>query len=282
MERIMKNDVRIAILLSTYNGERYIAEQIESLVNQTYKNIIIHVRDDCSTDNTYSIVKDYSLRFSNIVLHEDNKIRLGGSQSFLWLLSKVNEKYYMFCDQDDVWFDSKVKLSFESIRCVESYESNCAIVVHTDLVVVDESLGVINKSFWAYQGLQICAMKNKYLPFKNYVTGCTMIINSAAKMESLKFAHKNIIHDYLIALAVDSVGGRIVSLPISTIFYRQHSNNVVGAIKRLSICEKVIRLCLLPDLMKIRNQYVVLKEIYSMSLIAFIFLKFMHILKFGR
>ena len=100
----------IAILMSTYNGERYLREQIDSLLNQTYKDWKLYIRDDGSTDETISIIESYVNDYPDlIVLLKDDLGNLGSARSFMRILSVVDADYYMFCDQDDVWLPNKVK-----------------------------------------------------------------------------------------------------------------------------------------------------------------------------
>ena len=99
---------KVAILMSTYNGEKYLKEQIESLLAQTYGNIEIYIRDDGSKDNTIKIIKNYKEKYNNIVLKEGKNI--GFINSFFELLNLCNDAdYYAYCDQDDVWMNDKIE-----------------------------------------------------------------------------------------------------------------------------------------------------------------------------
>lgn len=91
---------KVAVIMSTYNGERFIKEQLDSILNQTYKNLEIVVRDDGSKDGTVQIVKEYMKTYPNIVLHEGEN--LGFIKSFFELLNLVEADYYSYADQDDV------------------------------------------------------------------------------------------------------------------------------------------------------------------------------------
>ncbi|HOV15546.1 MAG TPA: glycosyltransferase, partial [Spirochaetota bacterium] len=109
---------KINILMSTYNGEKYLKEQLDSLLNQTYKNIKIYIRDDGSSDNTLNILKEYN---------KENKINLfvgeniGFVKSFFWLIKNSdNADYYSFSDQDDVWFPGKLE---KAINLLNKYDS---------------------------------------------------------------------------------------------------------------------------------------------------------------
>lgn len=281
---ILSDNPTIAILLSTYNGESYISTQIESLINQISSgiNIQIHIRDDGSCDKTNSILKEFYLKYNNITIYDDRQERLGAGKSFFWLLSKVNANYYMFCDQDDVWFCNKVQLSYEVMRCAENLEVVRPIVVHSDLVVVDEHLSILHKSFWKYQSLNLDENSTKYLPYRNYLTGCTMMINSASKDLVSKYWHLNSMHDHLIAMVIDSFGGEIISIPVATIYYRQHSMNLIGAVKRQSFIDKSLRILKFPRISSSFKHFKLIKTIYSKGLIDYLIGRVVCIVKFGR
>ena len=100
------SDKKVAVLLSTYNGEKYVGAQIHSILTQNYKNIEIVVRDDGSKDKTVEIIKEYMQKYSNIVLHQGEN--LGFIKSFFELLKYEDADYYAFADQDDIWLPNKI------------------------------------------------------------------------------------------------------------------------------------------------------------------------------
>ena len=107
----------VAILMSTYNGERYLREQIDSLLNQTYKDWKLYIRDDKSTDGTVSIIEGYVRVYPDqIVYKSDGFGNLGAGCSFMQLLSSIDSDYYMFCDQDDVWMEDKIERTYLYLR----------------------------------------------------------------------------------------------------------------------------------------------------------------------
>ena len=107
------------ILLATYNGEKFLKEQINSLLDQSYKNWKLLIRDDMSTDCTMAILSDYISKYPDkIKLLKSNK-RLGPCQSFNYLLQKSDSDYVMFCDQDDIWLPEKIELSLKKMRSLE-------------------------------------------------------------------------------------------------------------------------------------------------------------------
>ena len=127
---------KIDILLATYNGEKYVAEQIESILNQTYKNFNLIISDDNSSDNTPKILEDYAKKDSRIILNLQEK-NLGVVKNIEFLLKQVQNEYYMLSDQDDVWLEQKVEKSLETLK------NENADLVFGDLEIVDENGKVI-------------------------------------------------------------------------------------------------------------------------------------------
>lgn len=221
--------MKVDILMGTYNGEKYLSNQIESLLNQSYKNWKLIIRDDGSTDNTIKIILKYIEKYPNkITIIQDNKKGLGPKDNFLELLKYSNEDYIMFCDQDDIWLPHKIKVSLEKIMDIEE---NKPALVHSDLKVVDENLNIISKSFWKYANIDYKIQNTNRLIVQNNVTGCTVIINR--KLKNLvvgKFFNRSIMHDWVIAI-VASLFGKIEYIEDQTILYRQHGSNKIGAKK---------------------------------------------------
>ena len=217
-------DKKVDILLATYNGEKYLREQLDSILAQDYNDFNLIISDDCSTDSTREILEDYEKKDDRIrVIYQQNN--MGSNKNFEFLLSQVSSKYYMFSDQDDVWNKDKVKLSLETI------EKNDLDLVYTDLEVVNEDLVTVNKSF--NKKMKLIRKQRKFNDFRleylyNCVTGCTMICKSENLKYILPFPEtKNILHDYWIAL-ITSINGKIYYLDVPTLKYRQHVNNQVG------------------------------------------------------
>ena len=219
---------RVDILISTYNGEEYLKEQLDSIFNQSYQNFRVILRDDNSTDNTLNIAKEY-----NLEILESNK-NLGAKKSFeellKYALTHSDSNYFMFCDQDDIWDEDKVRKSIEMMVYLENLNNNNPILIHSDLRVVDKKLNLINNSFFRYSKINPHIRSFNRLLMQNTVTGCTMIINRKLAQISLPIANDAIMHDWWIALVATQFG-MIYTIKESTISYRQHSNNEVGAVK---------------------------------------------------
>lgn len=218
----------VAILLSTYNGKLYLAEQLDSIINQTFKNWNLYIRDDGSSDGTQEIIKKYVKIDSRIIyLEKESKENLGVKKSFFSLLERVDSQYYFFCDQDDFWMENKVQ---DTLDFLKEHEGNgIPTCVHTDLRIVDKELNEIYSSMIESQQLEVNDSLTNLL-VQNSVTGCTLALNNELKKKLPKNVNidKIIMHDWWIAL-VGSVFGKVVLLEKQTILYRQHGNNEVGA-----------------------------------------------------
>ncbi|MBU1715693.1 MAG: glycosyltransferase, partial [Proteobacteria bacterium] len=149
-----KNFTQIEILLSTYNGGKYLREQLDSLLAQTCNDWVLLVRDDGSSDDTVIILEEYRTRHpEKIGIVSGGKKRLGACASFAFLLAQSTAPYVMFCDQDDVWLPEKVEVTFESMLSAESKMPGLPVLVHADMYVTDNVMSVIAESFWRYQNL---------------------------------------------------------------------------------------------------------------------------------
>lgn len=220
----------VDILVATYNGEKYIRQQLDSILNQTYSKIKIFISDDCSTDNTKNILKEYEGKYDNIKVTYKNE-NCGCISNFEFLMQQVEDEYYAFSDQDDVWYSDKVEKSLKKLKDENSD------LVFTDLEVVDEDLNTINNSFNTMMGKigkirkSVSKMEFEYL--YNSITGCTILAKSSmiSKILPLPKNSKYVIHDSWVGLAT-SINGKVCYLDEATVKYRQHGDNQVGANRR--------------------------------------------------
>ncbi|MDB0051364.1 glycosyltransferase family 2 protein [Gammaproteobacteria bacterium] len=230
---------KIAVLLSTYNGENFLGEQLDSLLAQSHKNFILIVRDDGSRDRTVSILESYAGDHpERIHLISRDGVNMGASASFAFLADYVLKSkellglksiYMMFCDQDDTWFPEKIEKLLAAMLATEADNgSTLPIIVHSDLEVVSEQNMVIAKSLISYQGLEIERNSFPNLVISNLVTGCTALINEPLAEKALPIPEKAIMHDWWLAL-VATAFGKLVYLDTPLVHYRQHGNNTIGA-----------------------------------------------------
>jgi len=217
--------MNVSILLSTYNGERYLKSQLDSLFAQTYKDIRIIVRDDGSVDNTLDILKSYDITLVEI------KNNLGAKESFSYLLDysvkNTNSEYFMFCDQDDVWEDDKIAKTLAKMQDMEKKYGDIPLLVHTDLKVVDEYMNTIDGSFWNHEFISPQYNSLNRLLMQNTITGCTVMINRNLAELVSPMPTESIMHDWWIGL-VASKFGKIAYIDESLIKYRQHDSNSIG------------------------------------------------------
>ena len=222
---------KVIVLLSTYNGGKYLSEQLDSLVAQKGVDVGILVRDDGSTDTTVGVLDKWQEKGLLTWYSSGN---IGPGKSFMDLLKKApSGAYYAFCDQDDVWLPEKLHLTMEKMKAVEEANPDKPVIVHTDMYVVDEKLEMIHESFWRSSGLRPDILRTfPYLCVCNSVNGCTIVMNSAARELILeKYVEQElIIHDVISALTVSYYGGIIDYVEAPTVLYRQHCSNVVGAV----------------------------------------------------
>lgn len=218
----------VAILLATYNGERYLREQIDSLYEQTFRDWSVYVHDDGSTDQTCHILKEYAAKHDNFFIL-DYPAQHGAKDNFLSLLQAVNADHYLFCDQDDKWRADKIEKQITKISEIEHDHPGKAALVFSDLSVVDGELNPIGESMWRQERIY----PEHLTTFDEggaleFVTGCTMLFNKQAKDVVVFPADKAVMHDIWIALCVLRSGGIVSAIYEPLVYYRQHGNNVLG------------------------------------------------------
>ena len=220
----------IAILMATYNSDRYISEQLDSILSQTYPNWHLYIHDDGSTDNTQEILLRYVKANSSKITILDYLPQGNAYANFMSLLSRVEAPLYMFSDHDDVWHNDKVAKSYEAYNRQKILTTERPIIVHSDLCVVDENLHVINPSFWQMAGIHPEMFERKDSRITNIVTGCTMLFDNLTKQCAIgRTPYGAPLHDEWITLCACANGGVVVPVCESLIEYRQHGDNTLGA-----------------------------------------------------
>ena len=230
---IENNNGLVEILLATYNGEKYITEQINSIRAQSYKNWILSINDDGSTDTTMAIVKSAANNEPRINLKSLSNNRYGAAGNFLALLADSSASYIMFCDQDDIWYPNKIALEMDAIRTAEAlYGTDVPLLVFTDSSIVDKELKVINPSRSSTVPFKPDNVSLAQLIISNVAQGCSILINRPLVKKMLLYPLPDVfvMHDYW-AIVLAAIFGKVKYLPISTLSYRQHESNVWGASK---------------------------------------------------
>ena len=226
----MHSTDKIAILMATYNGEKYICQQIDSILSQTCKDWELYIHDDGSTDNTIAAVESYVEKYPNKIHLIDGKSTGGAKYNFFYLFGQVEAPYYMTCDQDDVWLDKKIELTYDKMLTIEN-KADVPCLVYTELRVVDSELNTIADTMSEYQSLDCHKRTINQFILQNSVTGCTMMVNMALrdKMLHITDIDNTIMHDWWAAL-VAAQFGKTAFIDEPTILYRQHGDNSLGAL----------------------------------------------------
>lgn len=225
------NEQKVAVIMSTYNGERYVSEQIESIFKQSgVRNVSIKlfVRDDGSSDATLGIVRKLQKQY-NIQIVENQGINLGVKQSFFVLLDFVTEyDYVFFSDQDDIWPENKVQVY---LKYFKEYNSG-PVGIYSDGYVSDANAKPTDVKLSEYFRWSSVIPDYEYLLYGYIVTGATFAINQATLTEIQSIPRNWIseinMHDSFIAEFVALIG-TIVRIDEPLLYYRQHASNVIGA-----------------------------------------------------
>lgn len=218
---------KAAVLLSTYNGERYLREQLDSILAQTGVELTLYIRDDGSSDRTLEIIEEYQKEHSCIVFSGGDNLGVGNSFMQLVYDAPDDFDYYSFSDQDDIWLENKL------IKAIETIKDRKGPALYTS-----------NQLLVDGRGNEI-AMRHRFSPCTSYMqilcnnllSGCTMVWNHPLqtilkdeKRRPSRMLLEKRIHDVWVAM-IAAVTGEIVFDPDAYIMYRQHENNVVGVRK---------------------------------------------------
>ena len=227
---------KIEILLATYNGEKYVGEQIDSIINQTYNNWELLIRDDNSKDRTLEILKEYEKKDKRIKVIEDKKGNLGFVKNFEELLNNSKEDWIMFSDQDDYWLENKIEKYVAILNTSSEDILKKPMLIHSNSFICDDNLEIIKDEFINSK------IANKYneddFYFAYFVQGSTVLINRAIIDLALPFSKNVTVHDRYFHLLAEFLGKRIF-INESLIKYRQHSNNKIGA--KSSVISKILK-----------------------------------------
>lgn len=221
---------KVEILLATHNGDRYLQAQLDSLIGQSYRDWRLKVRDDASTDSTREILARFAEANPQVSPTLQMTDQRGGAKNnFGSLLDTAEGDYFLFADQDDVWLPYKIEHLMARVKELEAANPGKPILIHSDLMVANAQLKPLAASFWQYQGLKPQGGSDfKRLLIENCVTGCASLFNRRLLELARPLPHEAIMHDWWLAL-VASAFGVIDALPETTLLYRQHGHNNVGA-----------------------------------------------------
>lgn len=210
--------MKVSVLMSTYNGEKYLEEQIKSIINQKGVDVFLTIRDDGSRDNTRNILDKYS-KINNIkVIFGEN---IGYRKSFLWLLDNSGvADFYAFADQDDIWEKNKIKVAINKLNL---YNNSKGKLYTSALKCVDKDLNYMHTQ--SFKGLKLTF----YSEFvRHRFAGCTYVFDNnlrekclgASEISGLEYGH-----DAFVCLMCWLSGGLVIYDPNSYILFRRHGNN---------------------------------------------------------
>jgi glycosyltransferase involved in cell wall biosynthesis len=209
------------VVLATYNGEKYIAEFMASLVAQSYRDFDIMVSDDCSTDRTTSIIESFQSELSISILR--NFENVGPSLNFCRAINMAAGQFVAFADQDDHWHPDKL---FLMVNLMKTFESSVPRLVFCDLEIVDENLDRISALFFSDKKSSTCGHIEDFI-ISNHIPGCAMLINRSLLKLGMPVPSLFKMHDWWFAI-IAAAFGAITFLDRPLVRYRQHANNAIG------------------------------------------------------
>lgn len=228
---VVKMKKRCLIMMTSYNGEKYISEQINTIINQTYKNWQLIIQDDGSTDKTLDIINKYVKTDSRISLYKNNDNH-GAYCNFHSLIKKCKKlepyDYYMFADHDDAWMTNKMQKMIAF--CEKKSNKNIPTLVYADMKMTDENGVITDESF--NKALGITYKNSVSTFFSQDVYGCNTFLNyklfeMVPSIDTNDKMCKRIPHDaYFMKFA--ALKGKLLYLDEPLMLYRRHGNNVTS------------------------------------------------------
>jgi len=229
--------------MATFNGEPYLAQQIDSLLEQTIQDFVLFINDDCSTDNTVQIARDYATKHPDKIFVSQSKANTGNAKhNFVEMMATHKNDYVMLCDQDDVWLPNKIETTLGKMKEMEQKHTiTTPLLVHTDLTVVDQNLNVINPSYRQATSRKYGRTAINQVLILNNASGCTIMYNRA--LSDLLVDKPNFceVHGWWLQI-VAAYLGEIGHVDEPTILYRQHGKNSIGAKDTRTLTYKVRQL----------------------------------------
>lgn len=218
--------MNISIGLAVYNGEQFLVQQLQSLISQSIKPFEIVIVNDCSTDGSELIIRQFD--FGGIpVRFINNDQNLGVIATFRKILTICEGDFIALCDQDDIWLPNKLELCLNEFNFLNPKQP---CVVFSDLTLIDKDGNVIEDSLYKSWGINPKSYSIKSILFDNVIVGCTVLINREMRDLLISIPLGIVMHDYWIALIAYSFGDyRFVDVP--TILYRSHNASVTSKIK---------------------------------------------------
>lgn len=227
--------VKVSIAMATYNGERFLRKQLDSLFSQTRRPDEVVVCDDNSSDGTIDILKEYNLKYG--LRYYVNSSSLGVNRNFFKAIELCTGDYIAICDQDDIWLPNKIEISLGKLREIENDEpalvsSQCNHIDATDEIILELPTQKDSSSY-----------AENLLGSVNISQGCSLMMNRSlrnailSKKESC--INANGMYDSYIGLVATLIGKKY-NIGMRLMLYRHHDKNVLGQIKKLSLKGKLL------------------------------------------
>lgn len=229
----------VSIALATYNGEKYLRDQLNSIYQQSYSNLEVVASDDRSSDATIRILDEFAETYG--LRYAVNDRRLGVVRNFEAAIKMSRGSYVALADQDDIWATDKIAMLQRRAQTLEASVGRITpVLVFSDLIVVDENLSEICRSYYAFTKKNATLTTLNRLIVENVVVGCTTLFNQTLAELALPFPEEATMHDLWLAL-VCSAFGKIEPERTPTTYYRQHGGNVLGARNKAGWVTKALR-----------------------------------------
>ena len=225
--------MKLSVAMATYNGEKFIKEQLTSILNQTRLPDEIMISDDASTDKTPEILMEYKEKYPKLIKLLLNKENVGFVKNFERAIMNSTGDLVALSDQDDVWLPEKLE---KECKVLEEHQD--VGMVFCNLKIVDEKLNGIGRTMWEnnnwkMNGNIIGTDFFKQLLKGNRVTGCTMVLRKKILNDLIPFDNRVHLHDYWLALG-SSLASNVFAIREALVLYRQHSNNQIGCKLKIS------------------------------------------------
>lgn len=215
---------KIAILMATYNGEKFLRKQLDSIENQTFSDWCLYVVDDGSTDSTYQILEEYKNKWGSDKIVLSKKQNEGCTKSFLTLVCDPNIKadYYAYSDHDDIWEPTKLQRAIDFLKTKDNSKPQLHCSSATIIDEFDNMIGVLpNRK-------KPLSLKNALV--QSFGVGNAMLFNDATRNVLLNVGIMDFMgnHDWWTGVAVTAAGGQAYYDPFRAVLYRQHRSNYMG------------------------------------------------------
>ena len=245
---------KIAILMATYNAGKYLEEQINSILKQTYSNFILFIHDDGSTDQTIDIINKYCQENDNVIFIKDDNSFHSVNKNFFFLLNYVKDKpinYFCFSDQDDIWKLDKLE---KMIKYCKNIDNSKPFMRHTDATIVDKNNKIISESFNQFADLQMNREDFWSISLNNNAQGSSMLINKKCLdyLENVNVDEIDMYDHYISMISAYYGNQKFINKQFSR--YRQHEKNVIGSSKSKRVIDFINPITIKKYLTKTQNK----------------------------